>query len=106
MRRHVDAGAAILEATPSLASLAPVVRASHEWFGGGGYPDGRAGAAIPLAARLIAVVDAYDAMTRDRVYRMRLGSTDAIAELLRCSPLQFDPDAVIAFLTVIGRGEA
>ena len=69
---------------------------------GGGYPDGLRGACIPLASRIIAVVDAYDAMTQDRAYRRQLDSADAIAELLRCSPAQFDPDVVAAFLAVLG----
>ena len=104
MRRHVDAGADILAATGSLASVAPIVRATHEWFGGGGYPAKLAGSDIPLSSRIVAVCDAYDAMTHDdRPYRMRLDSSEAIAELLRCSPTQFDPDLVVAFLTVLGR---
>lgn len=103
MRRHVDIGAEILDATRSLAFAAPAVRASHEWFGGGGYPRGSAGITIPLVSRIIAVADAYDAMTQNRAYRIRLDSSDAIAELLRCSPAQFDPEIVAAFLAVLGR---
>jgi response regulator RpfG family c-di-GMP phosphodiesterase len=103
MRRHVDAGADLLAATPSLAAIAPLVRASHEWFGGGGYPARLAGAAIPLPSRIIAVVDAYDAMTQDRSYRRRLDSSESISELLRCAPAQFDPEVVIAFLTTLSR---
>ncbi len=103
MRRHVDAGAAILQVTEAFARLAPVVRATHEWFGGDGYPARLAGPEIPLASRIIAVVDAYDSMTQDRSYRVRLDSKEAVSELLRCAPVQFDPDVVIAFLTVLGR---
>jgi putative two-component system response regulator len=103
MRRHADAGADILEATDTLARLAPIVRASHEWFGGGGYPRRLAGDAIPLASRIITVIDAYDAMTQDRVYRGRLDGGEAISELLRCAPAQFDPEIVVAFLTFLGR---
>jgi putative two-component system response regulator len=103
MRQHADAGADILEGTVALAHLAPIVRASHEWFGGGGYPQKLAGTRIPLASRMIAVADAYDAMTHDRVYRGRLDSAEAVAELLRCAPAQFDPDIVVAFLTILGR---
>jgi len=103
MRRHVDVGADILEATDTLRTAAPIVRASHEWFGGGGYPQQLAGSTIPLASRIIAVVDAYDAMTQDRAYRTRFDSSDAVAELLRCSPTQFDPQVVAAFLAVLGR---
>jgi HD-GYP domain-containing protein (c-di-GMP phosphodiesterase class II) len=61
------------------------------------------GTAIPLMSRLIAVVDAYDAMTQDRAYRIRLDSSDAVAEILRCTPSQFDPQIVAAFIAVLGR---
>jgi putative nucleotidyltransferase with HDIG domain len=103
MRRHVDIGAEMLDRMGTLRDAAPAVLASHEWFGGGGYPRRLAGAAIPLASRIIAVVDAYDAMTQDRAYRVRLDAADAVAELLRCSPAQFDPAIVTAFLAVLGR---
>jgi putative nucleotidyltransferase with HDIG domain len=103
MRRHVDIGAEILESTQSLSSAASAVRASHEWFQGGGYPMKAAGTGIPFVSRLIAIADAYDAMTQDRSYRMRLDSSDAVAEILRCSPEQFDPEIVAAFIAVLGR---
>jgi putative nucleotidyltransferase with HDIG domain len=103
MRQHVDVGADILAATGALAAAADAVRASHEWFGGGGYPRKTAGDHIPLASRIIAAVDAYDAMTQDRAYSIRFDSSDAVAELLRCSPTQFDPTVVNAFLAVLGR---
>jgi putative two-component system response regulator len=103
MRRHVDIGAEIVASTESLRDAAPLVLGSHEWFGGGGYPQMLAGPAIPLASRIISVVDAYDAMTQDRHYRSRLDSTDAVGELLRCCPTQFDPAIVAAFLSVLGR---
>jgi putative two-component system response regulator len=103
MRRHAEAGAEILASTRTLFELAPIVLASHEWFGGGGYPLKLAGEAIPLASRIIGVVDSYDAMMEDRAYRSRLGSREAIAELLRCSGTQFDPHVVTAFLGVMAR---
>ena len=103
MRLHVDIGADILEATRTLAGAAPAVRTSHEWFGGGGYPRKLAGDDIPQASRIIAVVDAYDALTQSRTYRTRCDSADAVAELLRCTPVQFDPRVVAAFLAVLGR---
>jgi putative two-component system response regulator len=103
MRQHADAGADLLEATDTLAASGPIVRASHEWFGGGGYPRRLRGEEIPLASRIIAAVDAYDAMTQDRAYRQRLDSADAVGELLRCAPIQFDPQVVDAFLAVLGR---
>jgi putative two-component system response regulator len=103
MRQHVDVGADILDATQALGAAADAVRTSHEWFGGAGYPRKIAGDAIPVAARIIAAVDAYDAMTQDRAYRIRFDSSDAVAELLRCAPTQFDPIVVDAFLAVLGR---
>jgi cyclic di-GMP phosphodiesterase len=103
MRRQVDTGARLLGATTELSHLAPVVVATHEWFGGGGYPNGLAGSQIPLASRIVAVCDAYDAMTENRTYRERLDSADAVAELLRCCPSQFDPDVLVAFLATLSR---
>jgi len=103
MRQHVEVGAEILQTTQTLADAAPIVEASHEWFGGGGYPWKLVGDEIPLASRIIAVVDAYDAMTQERAYRATIDSSDAIGELLRCCPRQFDPEVVGAFLAVLGR---
>lgn len=103
MRRHVDIGAELLAATDSLREAAPLVLGSHEWFNGGGYPRQLAGSEIPLASRIIAVVDAYDAMTQDRHYRTRLDSGDAIQELCRFTSTQFDPAVVEAFLQVLSR---
>jgi putative two-component system response regulator len=103
MRMHVEAGSEILGGGVQLLPLCPIVAASHEWFDGGGYPRKLAGADIPLASRIIAVADAYDAMTQDRAYRSQLDSAEAISELLRCAPSQFDPKVVVAFLTILGR---
>jgi HD-GYP domain-containing protein (c-di-GMP phosphodiesterase class II) len=102
MRRHVTAGAEILDRTHTLRGLEPIVRSSHEWFGGGGYPAKLQGSEIPMASRIIAVCDAYDAMTHDRAYRARFDSAEAVSELLRCTPAQFDPEIVVAFLNVLG----
>jgi response regulator RpfG family c-di-GMP phosphodiesterase len=103
MRRHVDAGRDILLSTQTLEGAAPTVYASHEWFGGTGYPRRLEGTAIPLESRIIAVADAYDAMTQDRCYRSLLGSTEAATELLRFTPTQFDPVIVTAFLALLAR---
>jgi response regulator RpfG family c-di-GMP phosphodiesterase len=103
MRRHVDAGAEILASTRSLNALAHLVLATHEWFGGGGYPLKLAGAAIPLASRIITVCDAYDVMTQGRHYRSRLDTADAVTELVRCVETQFDPDVLAVFLGILGR---
>ncbi|HWW88500.1 MAG TPA: HD domain-containing phosphohydrolase [Vicinamibacterales bacterium] len=103
MRRHVNVGAEITSATRTLADVAPIVLASHEWFNGGGYPLRLSGEAIPLASRIIAVADAYDAMTQDRSYRLRLRSSDAVAELVRGRGVQFDPVVLDAFTDLLAR---
>jgi len=103
MRRHLEAGGDILASTRTLREVAELVLTTHEQFGGGGYPGKLAGQDIPLIARIIAVVDAYDAMTQARAYRGRLTSSEAVAELLRCSSTQFDPDVVMAFLSVLAK---
>ena len=78
MQRHPEIGARILEPVPYFADLVPLVRSSHERYDGDGYPDGLAGEPIPLGSRVIAVCDAFHAMTEDRVYReaMALPSAD------------------------------
>ncbi len=84
-------------AAPALAEVALLVRSSHERYDGGGYPDGLVGDAIPIGARIIAVCDAFDAITSDRPYRLARTPQDALAELQRCSAAQFDPEVVAAF---------
>ncbi len=91
IRRHTLIGEGILRAAPSLAHTAGLVRSSHEWVDGTGYPDGLRGDAIPLGARIIAVCDAFDAMTSQRPYRDAMTSEAAVAELRRGAGTQFDP---------------
>jgi two-component system cell cycle response regulator len=91
MRLHTIIGDELLLAAPPLRAVAPLVRASHERWDGAGYPDRIAGEDIPLAARIVAACDAYDAMTTDRCYRRGMSAADARAELERCSGTQFDP---------------
>jgi HD-GYP domain-containing protein (c-di-GMP phosphodiesterase class II) len=79
------------------------VRSSHERWDGGGYPDGLSGNEIPLGARVVAVCDAFDAMTTERPYRDSVSETDAIEELRSCAGTQFDPIVVSAFANVIAR---
>lgn len=81
--------------------LSLTVRHHHERFDGQGYPDGLKGEDIPLAARIVAVVDAFEAMTSDRPYRKAISPEDAIRELQRCAGTQFDPEVVEAFASVV-----
>jgi two-component system, cell cycle response regulator len=96
MRQHPAIGERILNADPVLQPVARLVRASHERWDGAGYPDGLAGTAIPLGARIIAACDALDAMTSDRCYQRARSLAEALAELRRCAGTQFDPDVVAA----------
>ena len=81
----------------------PIVRHHHERFDGKGYPDGLAGEEIPLEARIMSVVDVFDAMTHERSYRKALSREEAIAELERGAGTQFDPAVVKAFLALVKR---
>jgi HD-GYP domain-containing protein (c-di-GMP phosphodiesterase class II) len=103
MRRHTIIGERILTAAPSLRSVARLVRSSHERWDGGGYPDGLAAEEIPLGARVVAVCDAFDAMTTNRPYRHRVNEPAALAELVACAGSQFDPRVVEAFVRVLER---
>jgi len=109
MRRHPEIGARILKDLEVLRDAAPLVLHHQERFDGlrdgryPGYPAGLAGAAIPLGSRIIAVVDAFDAMTTDRPYRRALGPEEAIDELRREAGRQFDPRVVDAFVAILAR---
>ena len=98
MRQHTILGERILNAAPALRPVARIVRATHERWDGGGYPDGLAGESIPLSARIVAVCDAYEAMVTDRAYRRAIGHAAACRELRREAGRQFDPAVVEAFL--------
>jgi diguanylate cyclase (GGDEF)-like protein len=98
MHQHTVLGERILSAAPALRPVAGIVRATHERWDGRGYPDGLAGDAIPLGARIIAACDAYDAMTSDRCYRGRMSHEGACDELRRVAAHQFDPAVVEALL--------
>ena len=104
MRQHTIVGDRILSAAPALEPVAKLVRASHERYDGRGYPDKLAGDDIPLGARIVAVCDAYHAMTSDRPYRKAMAMRSAIMELRRCAGLQFDPDVVKAFCDLVDPG--
>jgi two-component system cell cycle response regulator len=106
MHRHTLIGERIVLAAPALASTAPLIRSSHERIDGHGYPDGLIGEQIPIGARIIAVCDAFDAMTSDRPYRAATTSEAALAELARCAGTQFDADVVQAFSAITDRAGA
>jgi diguanylate cyclase (GGDEF)-like protein len=97
MRRHTLIGERIVLAAPALANTAPLIRSSHERIDGNGYPDGLAGQNIPLGSRIIAVCDAYHAMTCDRAYRPGIGIDAALQQLQRHAGTQFDTTVVDAF---------
>jgi diguanylate cyclase (GGDEF)-like protein len=98
IRHHTLLGERILSAAPALRPVARIVRASHERWDGAGYPDGLAGQEIPLAARIVAVCDAYDAIISDRCYRPARPDVAARAELMREAGRQFDPVVVATVL--------
>jgi putative nucleotidyltransferase with HDIG domain len=101
MKQHAAIGARIVQSVAALQPVVPIVRHHQERYDGSGYPDGLSGEAIPLGARIISVVDAYGAMTEDRVYRNALGHEKAIEELTTQSGRQFDPQVVDAFLRLV-----
>jgi two-component system, cell cycle response regulator len=101
VRRHTLIGERIIGAAPALAQAAKLVRSTHERFDGAGYPDGLAGEQIPLGSRIIAVCDAFAAMTHQRPYAPQLTIPQAIAELDRCAGEQFDPQVVAVLTRVV-----
>ncbi len=103
MREHSEIGARILGEVEDYAEVAEIVLYHHERLDGAGYPRGLTGDRIPLLARVIAVADAYNAMTSDRPYRRAMDPDIAITQLRNGRGGQFDPDAVEAFLKVLER---
>ncbi len=101
MRRHTIIGERIVAGAPALAQAARLVRASHERWDGGGYPDQLSGAEIPLGSRIVAVCDAFDAMQSERPYKAGRSTSSALAELRRCAGTQFDAAVVEALCAVI-----
>jgi putative nucleotidyltransferase with HDIG domain len=101
MRRHAEFGAGILEQIEFLDALAPVIMHHHERWDGEGYPVGLKGSDIPLLARILAVADAYDAMTSERVYDEPRTARDARKELREAAGSQFDPRIVSAFMSAL-----
>ena len=106
MKTHPEVGEHILRPIQSLNGILPIVRHHHERWDGGGYPDKLTGRAIPLGARIVAVCDAYRAMTEDRPYRSALSSDEARKELHEGSGSQFDPDCVEAMIRALDRRDS
>ncbi len=103
VKKHAALGAAVVSKIGLLKDVAKIVRHHHERFDGSGYPDGLADDHIPLGARVVAVADAFEAMTEERPYRRMLTLEGALAELERHAGGQFDPRAVNAFVGLVRR---
>ncbi|MBV9131094.1 MAG: HD-GYP domain-containing protein, partial [Chloroflexi bacterium] len=99
MRQHPEVGSAMLAHFSLFREVAAFVRGHHERWDGRGYPDGLGGEAIPLEARIIAVVDSYDAMTTTRPYRVAMEHTEAVRRLREGAGRQWDPSVVATFIT-------
>src|SRR4051812_15583244 len=106
MHQHTILGERILNAATALRPVARLVRSTHERWDGSGYPDGLKGTEIPRGARIVAVCDAYEAMTTDRAYRKAMSHEAACQELRDMAGTQFDPDVVAAFVAEVERHDA
>ena len=101
LQRHPDYGAEIIAPMRFAATVAPIIRAHHEWWDGRGYPRGLSGDEIPIGARIISVADAWDAMITDRPYRRALDMAEAVRRVREGSGSQWDPRVVETFLTLL-----
>jgi HD-GYP domain-containing protein (c-di-GMP phosphodiesterase class II) len=104
IRTHPTAGARLIAPVDSARPALPYVLFHHERWDGAGYPTNRIGAEVPEGARLLAVVDAFDAMTSTRPYRRAMPMFHALSEIERCSGTQFDPEIANAFLKAWNAG--
>jgi response regulator RpfG family c-di-GMP phosphodiesterase len=102
VRRYPQIGAHLLGPIEGFGATSEIVGHAGEWFDGRGYPHALSGEAIPIGSRIVSAADAFDAMTRSRIYRDALPGSDAMHELVRCSSTQFDPTVVSALLEVLG----
>ena len=105
IREHPKTGARLILRIAALRDAIPYVLYHHERWDGAGYPSGKAGEEIPLEARVLAVADAFDAMTSDRPYRRALTHEEALAEVERCAGTQFDPQIASVFLELFAVAE-
>lgn len=103
--RHSVVSYEVLKPLELLRDILPLVRHHHERLNGTGYPDGLRGDDIPLGARILAVADAYDAMTHDRPYRDAMTPVQAVSELRRCTPAGYDGKCVAALAKILGLSE-
>lgn len=101
IQRHPEIGYRIANNSVDLASISDSILSHHEWFDGSGYPRGLAGDAIPLLARILAVVDAFDAMTSERPYCAAMSREEALAEVRDGAGTQFDPEVAGVFLAMM-----
>ncbi len=101
MNKHPEIGYRIAQTTPDLLPIADLILRHHEWWDGNGYPLGLSGTEIPIECRMLAIVDAYDAMLNDRPYRKAMTRQEAIAELLENAGTQFDAFLVAEFIKTI-----
>jgi diguanylate cyclase (GGDEF)-like protein len=101
IKAHPRVGVEILRHVPDLSPCLPAILHHHERFDGSGYPSGLAGEAIPIEARILAVVDAYEAITSRRSYRSESAKTEVVQELRRCAGTQFDPQVVSVFCQLL-----
>jgi HD-GYP domain-containing protein (c-di-GMP phosphodiesterase class II) len=105
VKEHSEVSYQLLEPLQSLASVLPAIRFHHERMNGTGYPQGLAGQAVPVEARMLAVADAYDAMTHDRPHRRAMATLDAMLELRRCAPAGYDEACVNALAEIINAAD-
>ena len=104
MRRHVEFGEQALAEVPHMKAVRSIVKHHHEWWNGGGYPDGLKGTEIPLPARIVTVAAAYDSMITDRPYRSRLSPATAVERLRAAAGIQFDAAVVEKLVSSLGDG--